>query len=65
MNTRLTQAIVLIAVLNFSTGAFAHLGAEALADALSPHGFAQGLAHPVSDLDPLAAMLAAGLRSAP
>jgi hydrogenase/urease accessory protein HupE len=65
MNTRLAKAVFLIAILNFSTGTFAHAGAEALADALSPHGFAQGLAHPVSDLGPLAAMLAACLRSAP
>jgi urease accessory protein len=63
MNTQLAKAIVLIAISNFSTGAFAHMGAEALADAFSPHGFAQGLAHPVSGLDPLAALLAAGLRS--
>jgi urease accessory protein len=65
MNTRFAKAIVLIAILNCSTGAFAHVGAEALADALSPYGFAQGLAHPVSGLDPLAALLAPGLRSAP
>jgi urease accessory protein len=64
MNTRLSKAIVLIAVLNFSTGAFAHLGAEAGAHALSSHGFAQGLAHPLSGLDHLAAMLAVGLWSA-
>jgi urease accessory protein len=65
MNTRLVQAIVLIAFLKFSSGAFAHVGTEPLAHALSPDGFAQGLAHPVSGLDPLAALLAAGLRSAP
>jgi urease accessory protein len=64
MNTRLAKAIVLIAISNFSTGAFAHGGVEALAHGLSPHGFGQGLAHPSSGLDPLAAMLAAGLRSA-
>ena len=64
MNTKLSKAIILIAILNFSPGAFAHMGAEAGAHALSPHGFAQGLAHPLSGLDHLAAMLAVGLWSA-
>ncbi len=64
MNIQLAQAIFLIAVSNFATGAFAHVGTEALTHALSPHGLAQGLAHPVSGLDPLATLLAAGLRSA-
>jgi urease accessory protein len=65
MKIQTSNAFILIAIFTLITRAIAQMCAQAGAHALSPHGFAQGLAHPVSGLDPLAALLAAGLRSAP
>ncbi len=54
------KTIVLIAALAVSTGASAHLGP----DSGGHHSFADGLLHPLTGLDHLAAMLAVGLWSA-
>ncbi|MGA8392855.1 MAG: HupE/UreJ family protein [Burkholderiaceae bacterium] len=65
MKIQTSNAFILIAIFTLITRAIAHMCAQAGAHALSPHGFAQGLAHPLSGLDHRAAMLAAGLWSTP
>ena len=60
MNQTLKNALFLIAACGLSTGASAHIGAEA-------HGhtsFLAGFLHPLGGMDHLAAMLAVGLWSA-
>ena len=54
------QVLTLLALAGFSGLALAHVGADAAAH----HGFLEGLAHPFTGLDHLAAMLAVGVWSA-
>ncbi|MEY3445341.1 MAG: hypothetical protein RIR45_96 [Pseudomonadota bacterium] len=62
MNKRTLDAIILIAACAISTGASAHIGT----DSATHHsvGLVEGLLHPFTGLDHLAAMLAVGLWSA-
>jgi len=62
MNPKLLNTLVLIATYAMSTGASAHIGTEAGAHAAS--GLLDGLLHPLTGLDHLAAMLAVGFWSA-
>jgi urease accessory protein len=62
MNKKSLNAIILIAACAISTGASAHIGT----DSATHHsmGFVDGLTHPFTGLDHLAAMLAVGFWSA-
>ena len=62
MNAKMAKAIVLVAACTCSTWASAHIGT----DSATHHGmgFVDGLAHPFTGLDHLAAMLAVGFWSA-
>jgi len=62
MNPKLLNTLVLIAACALSTGARAHIGTEAGAHATA--GLLDGLLHPLTGLDHLAAMLAVGFWSA-
>ncbi|MEI8170286.1 MAG: HupE/UreJ family protein [Rhodoferax sp.] len=62
MNAKLLKAIVFIAACACSTWASAHLGTEV--GTPSTLGFWEGLLHPLTGLDHLAAMLAVGFWSA-
>ena len=62
MTTGFLKAIFLIAVYAISTRAMAHIGADSAAH--HGAGFADGLLHPLTGLDHLAAMLAVGFWSA-
>ena len=62
MSRKLTNAILLIAVCAMATSASAHIGNDFSAHA--DIGFIDGLLHPFSGLDHLAAMLAVGFWSA-
>ncbi|MBG6073406.1 MULTISPECIES: HupE/UreJ family protein [unclassified Polaromonas] len=62
MSRKLTHAILLIAAGAMVTGASAHMGTDPAAHA--EIGFADGLQHPFTGLDHLAAMLAVGFWSA-
>lgn len=62
MSRKLTHAILLIAACAMVTSASAHMGTNPAAHA--EIGFAEGLQHPFTGLDHLAAMLAVGFWSA-
>lgn len=62
MNSKASYALILIATLSVSTGAIAHITAEAGAHAAN--GFVDGLLHPLTGLDHLAVMVAVGFWSA-
>jgi urease accessory protein len=62
MHSKLFNAIIFIAVCVLSTGASAHIGTDV--GAHHDIGFADGLLHPLTGIDHLAAMLAVGFWSA-